>query len=54
MEVVADVDKNETVTEQLYDLSLFMENGMRNNRNMKMYVQHCNTLSNIDEKGNEL
>lgn len=54
VEIEADVDKSETVDEQRLDLFLFMENGMRREKNMKMFVQHSHTLSYIDEKGNEL
>jgi hypothetical protein len=54
VEVEADVDRSETVDEQRHDLFLFMENGMRREKNMKMFVQHSKTLSYIDEKGNEL
>ena len=54
VEIEADVDKEESINDQRHDLFLFMENGMRRHKDMKMFVQHSNTLSYIDEKGNKL
>ena len=54
IEIEADVDRKETIDEQRHDLFLFMENGMRRAKGMKMFVQHSSTLSYIDEKGNKL
>lgn len=54
IEIEADVDKKESINDQRHDLFLFMDNGNRSHKDMKMYIQHINTLSYIDEKGNEL
>ena len=54
IEIEADVDRKETIDEQRHDLFLFMENGMRRAKGMKMFVQYSSMLSYIDEKGNEL
>ena len=54
IEVEAYVDKGESAKDQRHDLFLFMENGMRRHKAMKMYIQNSNTLSYMDEKGKEL